>query len=104
MVAECQHLLKEVRIVCDEHAALTSGDRLGAVKRERSKLAHRTGALSVIDGTYGLCRIFNHGDAMFLADCKQPIHVAQVAIEMNGQDGLGPRCDRKLDLRRVQTP
>src|ERR1700738_1760391 len=37
MVAESKHLLEQVVVIGNEHAALASGDRLGAVKRESAK-------------------------------------------------------------------
>ena len=104
MVGQRQHLLVKIGVVCHEHSPLPSGDRFGAMEGEGPKAAHAPGPLAVIHRANGFGGIFNHGDAVALADRQQGIHVAEVAVEVHGHDRLGLGRDRGLHLFRIQTP
>ncbi|MNT33290.1 hypothetical protein D3C72_1692120 [compost metagenome] len=41
---------------------------------------------------------------MAIADSKKAIHVAKIAVEMHGKNGLGPRGDRSFDVSGVCAP
>ena len=66
--------------------------------------AHAACALAKVFGTDGLGSIFDHGNSVLLADRQQPFHVAEIAIEMHGENGFCLRRDRSLGQIRVDAP
>ena len=104
VIGQAEHVLVELGVVGDEHAALARGHGLGAVEGKRAKCAHRPGAPAVVDRAHRFCRVFNDGDAKFLAQSQQFIHMAQIAVEMDRDDGLGARGNRRAHCLRVKAP
>ena len=104
MIGQTEHVLVELGVVGDEHAALARGHGLGTVEGERAKCAHRPGAPAMVDRAHGLGRIFNDGDAKLLPQSQQLIHMAQIAVEMDRDDGLGARGNRRTHCLRVKAP
>ncbi len=104
MIAQRQDVFVQIGVVGDEHAALSGGDRLGAVERERPEQSHRAGLAVVIDGPDRLGGVFDDRYSMARTDCEEFVHVAEVAVEMHRDDALGLWRDCLFHQDRIEAP
>lgn len=104
VVAQGQHAFIQFGIVGDEHAAFAGGECLGAVEGERSEFAHGTSAFAMVNRADGFGGILDDRNAVLFANSQQAIHVAQVAIQMHGDDGFGTRGNCRFGLVWVDAP
>ncbi len=51
-----------------------------------------------------LTGVFDHRQTMFLRDRENRVHVRGLSVEMNRDDGLGSRCNCRLDSCRIHRP
>src|SRR5437660_9936473 len=94
MVAQTAHgggQLQRIR-----YRTSTLADRaevLAGVKAETPDLAHATRTPASISGAMGLARILDDRNAVTPSDRADRIHVCDLSIEMDGDDGARPRRD-----------
>jgi hypothetical protein len=104
VVREREHPLVEGVVVGHEHAPFTGRDSLGAVEGEGAEGAERAGPPAAPLRADRLGRVLDHRDAAAAADVEQGVHVAEVAVEVDGDDRLRPWADRGLRPLRIDAP
>ena len=89
-------------VVGQDHAGVAEGAQvLGGEEGEAAHVADRAAAAALVLGADGLGAILDDRDMAAPGDLHDGIHVGHLAEEVNGQDGLGARCDGRLDFMRV---
>ena len=60
----------------------------------------RADAPALVLGAVRLAGVLDHDQAVASRDRQDRIHVGRLAVEVHRHDRLGPRRDRRFDLRR----
>src|ERR1043165_335713 len=99
VVREHAHVLHQIFILADDRTRITkSTEILSRIKTESCCIADRTHALTAPTSTVRLCCVFDDFQSMLASDLHDRIHVARLAVKMNGYDRFGPRRNCGFDL------
>ena len=82
-------------------AALDAVKDLGGVEGEHGGIPEAGGADTVLRHPEGVGRVIDDLEAVLLRDAVDGLRVAEIAVDMDGQDGDGLVGDQGLDLLRV---
>ena len=85
-----------------ERAALDGVEDLGGVEGEHRGVPEAGGADAVLRHAEGVGRVVDDLQAVRLRDAFDGIDIAEVAVDVDGQDGDGAVGDQRLDLRGVE--
>jgi hypothetical protein len=81
-------------VICDEHAAITTGiEILQRMETEATDSPDGPDGLAIESCARGLRGVFDHRKATRLGHGKQFFHSRRLASEMNGNDCARPRRD-----------
>ena len=92
------------RVAHDDHAAFAGGDRLIAEETEAGGVAERAHVPVADLGAEGFGAVFDDEQALAARQGAERGHVAGLAVEVHGEDGLGAGRDAGLDVGRVDLP
>ena len=103
VVAQGADALGEDRVVGGHRAAFAGrAEVLAGVEPEAAEASHRAGAAAAVVGAVRLRRVFDDRDAVAVGDREDGVHRRRLAVEMDRQDRLGARRDRRLESSRVE--
>ena len=97
-VLEVVDALLGLLIVHDECAALHGVVHLGGVEAQRGHVARIEYRFPIHLYAEGVRRVVYHLEPVLVGDLLDALHVAGLAVAVNGQDGRGLRGDGGLDL------
>lgn len=96
VVAEDEDPVADVIAVSDS-IPLTRGEGLRPVEAEDAHVTEAAGLAPVVFGPDCLGRVLDDRDAVAAADLQDGVHVRHPPVEVDGDDGLGPRRQRSND-------
>ena len=82
-------------------AALDGVKHLGGMKAENTGVSELGHAFSLIPLPKGMGRIINHLQAMLFGNGPNPLHITDIAVHMDRDDGRCAFCDQGLYFVRV---
>ena len=95
VVAQTPHARGESIVIRgDQTRVAECAEILAGKEREATEQPERACLAASIRGADGLCRILHDGNASFGRDGGQRAHVGAQPIQVNRNDGAGPRRDR----------
>src|SRR5881227_3100325 len=100
-IVEARSAFKQHRIVRDDRAALSGGNRLARLMAKYPDVPHRARRLTLIAGAHGLRGVFEHLEIVLPRDGKNLVHVGWRALQVDGDQDLRVRGNAMLDIGRV---
>ncbi len=93
---------RDIDVVGNHHAALTTSQCRGLRKIEHRSVAKRSNQLALISRSDRLGGILDQHEIVFLCHCPQAGPVRRVAVGVAGDDRARVRCDAGFNLIRGQ--
>ena len=91
-----------LRAAAADRAALYRVENLGRMEAEHRGIPETGGAHAVSEHTEAVGRVIDHRQAVPGRDLSDPVHIAEVSVNMDRQDGDRLFGDTRLQLLRIQ--
>ena len=100
-ILEVIHAFPERRVSADHRAALHGVEHLRRVEGEHGRIAEVCGTDAIFLHAEGVRGVVDHLEVVFFRDRSDRARVAEVAVDVHGDDGGGLGRDERFNLRRV---
>ena len=92
----------DLRTAAADRAALHRVENLGGMEAEHRGVPEAGGADPVPEHAKTVGRVVDHRKPVSGRDLSDPVHITEISVNMNRQNGDRLFCDQRLQLLRVQ--
>src|SRR5512147_1705819 len=101
MILEQPRMVRQGRVVRDQHTAFACSNDFISVETEAAHRAHAANSGAAIFAAMGLTSVFDHIEAMLVGNGANLIHMGGMTKEMDDNDCPRLSGDRFFNARRI---